>query len=119
MSTTLEQAERLKAALIAAAGDTVDLVTLDGTGVKVSTRAAIVIFPPAVEFPNWGERDTAFTLAIVAGPADRPLIAWAAMDAVLDALEAEQVNIQTARPGTFNLAGSGNLPAYEIILNPL
>lgn len=118
MSGTLPQAEALRLVLEAAAGDTVDTVTLDGTGIHASTRAAIVLFPPTVTYPNWQEQEFEFRAAIVAGPADRPLHAWTALDRVLTALQAARINLAKAEPATFDLAGAGSLPAYEITLNP-
>ncbi len=119
MSATIEAAEQLRDKLIDILGDAVDLVTIDGTGLKPSTRAAIVIFPPSLAFPTWDERETTWKLAAVAGPADRPLIAWEALDLIVDRLAAARINLATAEPAEFALAGSGILPAYEIILNPL
>lgn len=117
--STMQQAERIKARVEEILGDLVDLVTLDGVGIKAQTRAAVVILAPRVTFPTFGERDTTFRLAAVAGPADRPIVAWRQLDAILDALEAGGLNLAEAEPGSFDLAGAGRLPAYEITLNPL
>lgn len=115
----MQQAERIKARVEEILGDLVDLVTLDGVGIKPQTRAAVVILAPKISFPTFGERDTTFRLAAVAGPADRPLTAWKQLDEILDALELGGLNLADAEPGTFDLAGAGRLPAYEITLNPL
>lgn len=119
MSTTLAQAEQLRDRLTADLDELVDLVTLDGVGIKPQTRAAVIVQPPELTFITFTERDTAFSLVAVAGPADKPVHAWAAIDKIIDRLEDEGYNLATARPATFGLAGSGSLPAYEITLNPL
>lgn len=118
MSTTIEQAEALRDRIATALGDLVDLVTLDGSGVKAQTRAAVVIFAPKITFPTFGERDTAFSFVAAAGPQDRPLAAWQQLDRILDRLEQSGLNLASAEPATFDLAGAGRLPAYEITLNP-
>lgn len=119
MSGLIEQAELLRAKVESALGDLVDLVTLDGQGVKPQTRAAVVVMPPELAFPTYGERDTTFRLIVVAGPVERPLHAIAAIDSVITALEAEQFPLKSAQPARFGLAGSGTLPAYEITLHSL
>lgn len=119
MTATLSAAQALQAALTNILGDLVDLVTLDGSGLKPSTRAAVVIQPPEVQFPTFEEREMIWTLAIVAGPPDRPLIAWERLDPILTALEESGLNLRSATPATYGLAGSGTLPAYEVTLNPL
>ncbi len=118
MSTTMERANQLRDHLEVQLGPLVDLVTIDGAGVKPSTRAALVIFPPEISFPTFHERETTWKLAAVAAPADRPVIAWEALDKILDRLQEIRMNIATASPGSFDLAGAGSLPAYEITLNP-
>ena len=115
----IAQAEQLKAQIEAALGDLVDLVTLDGSGVKPQTRAAVVIRPPRLEFPNYGERDTSFTILVIAGPADRQLRALSTIDQIMTVLEDEQFPLKTAQPAAFGLANAGSLPAYEITLYPL
>lgn len=117
MTGMLAQAEQLRATVEAALGDLVDLVTLDGTGLKPQTRAAVVVRPPSIEFPNFAERDTEFQLVVVAGPADRPLRALDQIDQIITALEAEQFPMKSAKPFGFSLAGAGVLPAYEITLH--
>ena len=119
MTGIVAQSERLKSRVEVALGDLVDLVTLDGSGVKPQTRAAVVIQPPDLAFPNWQERDTTFRLVVVAGPADRPLRAVDQIDQILTALEAAQLPLKTASPASFKLAGSGYLPAYEVTLHAL
>lgn len=119
MSTTIEQAEALRARIETILGDLVDLVTLDGAGVKAQTRAAVVIFAPKITFPTFGERDTIFRFVATAGPPDRPFVAWEQLDRILGALEAGGLNLASAEPATFDLAGAGRLPAYEITLNPI
>lgn len=116
--STFDQAEQLRDSLTAALGDLVDLVTLDGVGLKPQTRAAVLVQPPEVKFVTFTERDTTFTIVAIAGPSDRPLVAWRAIDLIVERLETEGFNLAKARPATFNLAGSGSLPAYEITLNP-
>lgn len=117
--TTIEPAERLKTQIENVLGDLVDLVTLDGTGVKPQTRAAVVIFAPEVTFTTFDEVELVWTFAAVAGPARDPLAAWTQLDKILTRLHQSGLNIDTASPGTFGLAGNGNMPAYEITLNPL
>lgn len=119
MSRTLAAAETLADEIRTALGGLVDLVTIDGMGIKSATRAAIVIQPPKVTYPSWNERELEWTLAAVAGPADRPRIAWERLDAILTRLEESGINLKSADPALFDLAGSGTLPAYEITLNPL
>ena len=119
MSNTVEAAEALRDQLETDLGDVVDLVTLDGVGIKLSTRAAVVIQPPEITYTTWNERELEWTLAAVAGPADRPRIAWDRLDAVLTRLQETGLNLKSARPALFDLAGAGTLPAYEITLNPL
>lgn len=115
--STISEAHTLKTALETALGDAVDLVTLDGRGVKPSMRA-VVIFAPTVTFPTFGERDTQWKIYAVSGPADRPLAAWETLDLMLDRLESAGINLAKAEPAAMNLAGNGTLPAYEITLNP-
>lgn len=118
MTGILARAEQLKQQVEAALGDLVDLVTLDGVGLKPSTRAAVMIPAPSITFPNFGERDTTWKIIAAAGPADRPMIALDALDAIMSKLEAEQFNFASADPMTLDLAGGGHLPAYELTLNP-
>jgi len=113
-----ERAEQLRTEIEDALGDLVDLVTLTGVGLKPSTRAAVMIQPPSITFPAFGERDTTWKLTAVAGPADRPLLALAALDQILERLELDQFNISQAEPATLDLGGAVQLPAYEITLNP-
>ncbi|MGO3832660.1 MAG: hypothetical protein ACTJGT_01730 [Microbacteriaceae bacterium] len=117
MSSIITRGEALKTQIAAALGDLVDLVTLDGVGLKPSTRAAVMIYPPEISFPTFGERDTVWKIAVTAGPANQPMRALARIDQMIAALEAANLNMARAEPVTFDLAGGGSLPAYEITLN--
>lgn len=119
MSGTLAASQALRDELAEILGDSVDLVTLDGSGLKPATRAAAVIFPPEVTYTTWDEKDQVWKFALVAGPADRPLIAWESLDTALSRLEESTLNLASASPATFDLAGAGTLPAFEITLNPI
>lgn len=119
MSRMIQAGEQLRNEIAETLGDLVDTVTLDGAGIKSSTRAAVVIFPPEVNYTTFDAADLVWSFAVVAGPADRPLIAWGVLDMIVTRLEESGLNLATAKPATFGLAGAGTLPAYEITLNPL
>lgn len=119
MTGIIAQAQQLQANVTAALGSLVDLVTLDGEGVKPQTRAAVVVQPPTLEFPNFDERDTTFKLVVIAGPATNTLRALDRIDQIITRLEAERFPLRSASPASFKLAGAGYLPAYEITLHTL
>lgn len=119
MSRTLEAGRELRDRVEEALGGLVDLVTLDGAGIKPQTRGAVFIMPPKVTYPTFNTREMEWTLVAVAGPAQNPLRAWERLDPILTRLEDEGFNLKSAEPASFSLAQSGTIPAYEITLNPL
>lgn len=101
-------------------GDIVQSVGIDPAEARPATgRVAIVIEPPEIDYPTWGEPVVHWTLDIIAGTQTTQA---AALDLITDAIEllaAHDLNIARATPITFNLAGAGNLAAYQVRLNPL
>ena len=66
---------------------------------------AVFIEPPDIDYPVWGDRpECTWRLDLLAG---------------IGLLAEAGLNIATARPVTFSLAGAGTLASYQITLNPL
>lgn len=106
--------------LIDMLGGVVQSVGIDPAEARPTTgRVAVVIEPPEIDYPTWGEPVVHWTLDIIAGTQTTQA---ASLDLITDAIEllaAHDLNIERATPITFSLAGVGSLAAYQVRLNPL
>ena len=110
----------LTATLTDMLGGIVQSVGIDPAEARPTTgHVAIVIEPPEVTYPTWRAIEIHWTLDLLAGTQTPQA---ASLDLLTDAIEllAEHgLNSERATPITFNLAGAGNIAAYQVKLNPL
>lgn len=98
----------------------VSSVSIDAQLIRPAAgKVAVFIEPPTVEWPSWGPPEPVWTLDVIAGtPATQP----SAVDDILTALDRladKGLNLQKATPASWNLAGTGTLAAYQVVLNAL
>lgn len=97
-------------------------VTIDAMEVSAHAQTgAILIQVEKVVFPHWtpSEPEAEFQVHVIAGPPDRPLVAWQRMDKIIAALHQGGLNIARATPSTFAPGTGPALPAFTLDLNPL
>jgi hypothetical protein len=96
-------------------------VTLDARTIESAARGrgAVLIQPPTLEFETWAATTATWELVVIAGPADNPLAAWAAIDPIIAALEVSALPIKTGTPAEFAPVHGPVLPAYAITTQPL
>lgn len=120
MNRITTERERLQDTLTDMLGSLVQSVGIDPAEARPTTgRVAIVIEPPEIDYPTWGDPVVHWTLDIIAGTQTTQA---SSLDLITDAIEllaAHDLNIERATPITFNLAGVGNIAAYQVRLNPL
>jgi len=119
--TVIDEQHRLQSLLEEMLGDKVQSVSVDPQLAQPTPgKVAIVIEPPELEYTTWvGPPTIRWTLDVVAGT---PATQASSLDLIADAIDtlaAKGLNIATASPATFSLAGAGNLLAYQVRLNPL
>lgn len=119
--TVIDEQHRLQSLLEEMLGDKVQSVSVDPQLAQPTPgKVAIVIEPPELEYTAWvGPPTIRWTLDVVAGT---PATQASSLDLIADAIDtlaAKGLNIATASPATFSLAGAGNLLAYQVRLNPL
>lgn len=120
MNRITAERDALTATLTDMLGGIVQSVGIDPAEARPTTgHVAIVIEPPEVTYPTWRAIEIHWTLDLLAGTQTTQA---ASLDLLADAIEllAEHgLNIERATPITFNLAGAGNIAAYQVKLNPL
>ena len=115
MNRITAERDALTATLTDMLGGIVQSVGIDPAEARPTTgHVAIVIEPPEVTYPTWRAIEIHWT--------GTQTTQAASLDLLTDAIEllAEHgLNIERATPITFNLAGAGNIAAYQVRLNPL
>lgn len=79
----------------------------------------MLIDPPEITYEGWQFVSTAWTVNLIAGTMATQTESLDLLIPVLERLHERRLNMKTAKPVTYSLAGVGNLAAYEITLNPL
>jgi hypothetical protein len=119
----LEQAAALVAdvqAALAAADLPKALATLDANkALSASRHGAVIVGPPDLTFPTWGECLPEFELHVIAGPAADYLAAWDKIDQIIEALALAHINLASGKPGQYQPLQGPALPCYTLTLNPL
>ncbi|MDU5311835.1 MAG: hypothetical protein E6160_04920 [Bifidobacterium bifidum] len=81
---------------------------------------AVFIEPPDIDYPAWGDKpECTWRLDLLAGTPATQAGAFDPITKAIGLLAEAGLNIATARPVTFSLAGAGTLASYQITLNPL
>ena len=90
-------------------------------GVWGKVMVSVVIMPPDLAWNGWDalEPDVTFKLLAVAGTPNTNARGYDLIHQAMDILHLADVNMATATPVGFDLAGAGTLAAYEITLNPM
>lgn len=115
-----EEREALMDLLSGAAGDLVDVVTIDAQEVRpLPGKAVILIDPPEITFDSWQFQKRVWTVTVIAGTTATQVDALDIIMPVVERLWAHKVNMRTAKPATWTQAGVGSLAAYVLTLNPL
>lgn len=115
-----EEREALMDLLTDAAGDLVDAVTIDAQEARpLPGKAVILIDPPTITFEGYQFQERIWTVNVIAGTTATQVQALDIITPVVERLWARKVNMRSAKPATYSLAGVGNLAAYELTLNPL
>lgn len=114
-----ELVAQIRAALDAA-GLTGVIATADPGDIgSAYSNGLVLVNAPRLTFTTWDETEEVWTLHVAAGPWDNQLAAWDVLDAILLALSAGQINMNTADPTTIQfIAGEPGLPGFVIELNP-
>jgi hypothetical protein len=115
-----EEREALMDLLTDAAGDLVDAVTIDAQEARpLPGKAVMLIDPPTITFEGYQFQERIWTVNVIAGTTATQVQALDIITPVVERLWARKVNMRSAKPATYSLAGVGNLAAYELTLNPL
>ncbi len=119
--TVIDEQQKLQNLLEEMLGDLVQSVGIDPQSAQPTPgKVSIVIEPPELEYVTWvGPPTIKWTLDIIAGTPATQATALDLIANAIDTLAAKGLNIATATPATFPLAGTGNLLAYQVRLNPL
>jgi hypothetical protein len=119
-SQVLQEREALMETLTDMLGDLATVVTIDAPAARpLPGKIAVLIDPPKIDFEGWQFLTPVWTVNLIAGTMATQT---ATLDLLTDAIErlhARHLNMKTATPATFSLAGVGDLAAYTITLNPL
>lgn len=98
-------------------GDKVSVITTDPAQVRpLPDKPAVYIEPPTIESLTWSDFDTTWHVNIVAGTQTTAADSLTQIYDLIDALTNTALNVQSAEPTTFSLAGTGNLAAYTLII---
>lgn len=101
-------------------GALVTVVTIDAQEARpLPGKVAVLIDPPEITYEGWQFVSTAWTVNLIAGTMATQTESLDLLIPVLERLHERRLNMKTAKPVTYSLAGVGNLAAYEITLNPL
>ena len=115
-----EEREALMDLLTDAAGDLVAAVTIDAQEARpLPGKAVMLIDPPTITFEGYQFQERIWTVNVIAGTTATQVQALDIITPVVERLWARKVNMRSAKPVTYSLAGVGNLAAYELTLNPL
>lgn len=120
MNRITAERDALTATLTDMLGGIVQSVGIDPAEARPTTgHVAIVIEPPEVTYPTWRAIEIHWTLDLLAGTQTTQAASLDLLTDALDLLAEHGLNIERATPITFNLAGAGNIAAYQVRLNPL
>lgn len=120
MNRITEERDALMDTLTEMLGDVVQSVGIDPAEARPTTgKVAIVIEPPIIDYPTWDTIEIHWTLDLIAGTQTTQATSLDLLTDAIEQLAAHELNIASATPISFNLAGSGTLAAYQIRLNPL
>lgn len=119
-SQIITEREALMDKLTDMLGDLVTVVTIDAQEARpLPGKVAVLIDPPEITYEGWQFVSTAWTVNLIAGTMATQTESLDLLIPVLERLHERRLNMKTAKPVTYSLAGVGNLAAYEITLNPL
>jgi hypothetical protein len=121
MSRVDELTEQLTERITEAGHGLILQVTTDPSLVKPSPgKVSLVIMPPDIAWDGWElEPNVTFKILAVAGTANTNKRGYDLILEAMDIMHQADVNMATATPVGFDLAGAGTLAAYEITLNPM
>ena len=121
MSRVDELTEQLTERITEAGHGLILQVTTDPSLVKPSPgKVSLVIMPPDIAWDGWElEPNVTFKILAVAGTANTNKRGYDLILEAMDIMHQADVNMATATPVGFDLAGAGTLAAYEITLNPV
>ena len=119
-SQIITEREALMDMLTDMLGALVTVVTIDAQEARpLPGKVAVLIDPPEITYEGWQFVSTAWTVNLIAGTMATQTESLDLLIPVLERLHERRLNMKTATPVTYSLAGVGNLAAYEISLNPL
>lgn len=119
-SQIITEREALMDRLTDMLGALVTVVTIDAQEARpLPGKVAVLIDPPEITYEGWQFVSTAWTVNLIAGTMATQTESLDLLIPVLERLHERRLNMKTAKPVTYSLAGVGNLAAYEITLNPL
>lgn len=119
-SQIITERETLMDMLTDMLGALVTVVTIDAQEARpLPGKVAALIDPPEITYEGWQFVSTAWTVNLIAGTMATQTESLDLLIPVLERLHERRLNMKTAKPVTYSLAGVGNLAAYEITLNPL
>jgi hypothetical protein len=119
-SQIITERETLMDMLTDMLGALVTVVTIDAQEARpLPGKVAVLIDPPEITYEGWQFVSTAWTVNLIAGTMATQTESLDLLIPVLERLHERRLNMKTAKPVTYSLAGVGNLAAYEITLNPL
>lgn len=119
-SQIITEREALMDMLTDMLGALVTVVTIDAQEDRpLPGKVAVLIDPPEITYEGWQFVSTAWTVNLIAGTMATQTESLDLLIPVLERLHERRLNMKTAKPVTYSLAGVGNLAAYEITLNPL
>ncbi|WP_347013725.1 hypothetical protein [Bifidobacterium longum] len=119
-SQIITEREALMDMLTDMLGALVTVVTIDALEARpLPGKVAVLIDPPEITYEGWQFVSTAWTVNLIAGTMATQTESLDLLIPVLERLHERRLNMKTAKPVTYSLAGVGNLAAYEITLNPL
>lgn len=119
-SQIITEREALMDMLTDMLGALVTVVTIDAQEARpLPGKVAVLIDPPEITYEGWQFVSAAWTVNLIAGTMATQTESLDLLIPVLERLHERRLNMKTAKPVTYSLAGVGNLAAYEITLNPL
>lgn len=119
-SQIITEREALMDMLTDMLGALVTVVTIDAQEARpLPGKVAVLIDPPEITYEGWQFVSGAWTVNLIAGTMATQTESLDLLIPVLERLHERRLNMKTAKPVTYSLAGVGNLAAYEITLNPL
>ncbi|KFI52630.1 hypothetical protein [Bifidobacterium biavatii] len=120
MTEIIEERDRLVERLTEVLGSLVSTVTIDAAEARPLPGTAVVLVePPTIEYEGWQFVNITWTLDVIAGTMATQTASMDLLMPVLERLHEQGLNMRKAEPVTYQLAGAGQLAAYQITLNPL